>query len=137
MENEGLYSCLWLVLVKIPLQSANVCRATRQSKLPPITTAVVPVMRHDGHSLHITRGYNCTVDVAPNVNAMRISWQAGKGRHAQPRTSIVELRKSVVWLENGTTTVMACVFVNEDAARVWAKCRHICLIPPSQAVKAA
>lgn len=132
MESD-LLSSLWLVLVRIPLSSANVCRATRQSKLPPVTTAVVQVVRNAEHGLHIARGYNYFVGVAPDTNAVEIGWTKGKGRNA----SIVELRKPIVWLENGTTTVMACVFVNEDAARVWAKCRHICLIPLSQSARAA
>ncbi len=136
MESD-LLSSLWLVLVRIPLSSANVCRATRQSKLPPVTTAVVQVVREDGHMLHVTRGYNCTVDIAPDMNAVCIAWKAGNGRHSQARTSIVELRKPIVWLENGTTTVMACVFVNEEAALGWAACRHLCLIPPSQSARAA
>lgn len=136
MERD-LLSSLWLVLVRIPLSSADVCRATRQSKLPSVSTAVVPIVRHDGHSLHVARGFNYLIDVAPDMNAVRIAWTSGKGRHSQARTSVVELRKSVVWLENGTTTVMACAFVSEEAALGWAACRHLCLIPPSQAAKAA
>ncbi len=136
MESD-LASCLWLVLVRIPLSSGYVCRATRQKHLPEVVTAVVPIMRHDGHSLRVMRGFNYTIDVMPEQNAVRIAWKAGQGRSASAQTSVVDVRKTVVWLENGTTTVMACAFVTVEAARAWAVCRHICLIPPSQSARAA
>ena len=135
MESEDLHSCLWLVLVKVPLPSANVCRATRQSELPPVTTAVLRVDRGAG-VLHVTRGFDYRVDTVPHMNAVRIAWTTD-GERRTSRVNIVAVRKPIVWLENGETTVMACAFVNEEAALGWAACRHLCLIPPSQSLRAA
>lgn len=136
MERE-LFPCLWLVLVRIPAKSVAAYMATPQHKRKKVTTALVQVVRKPGHSLFVARSYNVTVDVKPDANTVRIAWFHSSGQHKRPRTTEVVLSKPFVWMENGTTTVMACAFADDAAARAWAKRRRTSVLPESIIGKAA